>query len=123
MTKLVLIIDDDQNQRRLLERMLEASGYRVRSAVDGEAGLAAARSSPPDLVLLDVMMPNLNGYQTCRRFKADPELGRIPIIILTTKDQPSDEFWASEVGADRFLHKPVDIPTLLATIKTLVEPA
>ncbi len=122
MSKLVLVIDDDPDQRRYLERMLGGSGYRVVTAPDGEAGLQAA-ALKPDAILLDVMMPRLNGYQTCRRLKSQPATATCPIVMLTTKDQAADEFWAEEVGADAFLTKPVDVPTLLDTLRRLMEPA
>jgi twitching motility two-component system response regulator PilH len=122
MGSLVLIIEDDPAQRRLLERMLDASGYRVLAAPDGESGVAAATNSHPDLIVLDVMMPRLNGYQTCRALKAHPETSAIPVIMLTTKDQPADAYWAAEVGADLFLPKPVDLPLLLDHIARLTGP-
>jgi len=121
MSKLVLIIEDDPDQRRLLERMLGALGWRVASAPDGENGLLAARSNPPDVIVLDVMMPRLNGYQTCRQLKADPATAGIPIVMCTLKDQPADQFWAAEVGADAFLAKPVDVGRLVQTLDQLTE--
>jgi len=123
MSRLVLIIEDDPDQRRLLERMLQGSGWRVATAQDGEAGLAAARNHPPDAIVLDVMMPRLNGYQTCRRLKADPATAAIPVVMCTTKDQPADEFWATEVGADGYLAKPVDVGRLVQMLERLTEPA
>ena len=119
MSKQVLVIEDDPDQRRLLERMLVGSGWRVATAPDGETGLAAAKNHPPDAIVLDVMMPRLNGYQTCRQLKADPATAGIPIVMCTSKDQPADEFWASEVGADAFLAKPIDIGRLVQTLDRL----
>ena len=121
MSKLVLVIDDDPDQRRFLERMLSGSGYRVAAVADGEAGLAAAAAQPPDAVVLDVMMPRLNGYQTCRKLKKDPLTAACPVIMLTAKDQPADQYWATEVGADAFLSKPIDLPILLETLERLTE--
>src|SRR5215813_7500593 len=112
MSKLVLVIEDDPDQRRFLERMLGASGYRVVTVADGEAGLAAAAAQTPD-----VMMPRLNGYQTCRKLKKDPRTATCPVIMLTAKDQAADEYWATEVGADAFLSKPIDLPILLETLR------
>ena len=116
MGSLVLIIEDDPAQRRLLEKMLEASGYRVLTAPDGESGVATATSARPDLIVCDVMMPRLNGYQTVRSLKTNPATSAIPVIMLTTKDQPADAYWAGEVGADLFMPKPVDLPRLLEQI-------
>jgi CheY-like chemotaxis protein len=113
MGKLVLVIDDDADQRRFLSRVLGARGYRVVAANDGEEGLAAIRAQRPDVILLDVMMPRLNGFQTCRRLKADPEHRTVPVVVLTAKDQPADEYWAREAGADEFMTKPVDAHALL----------
>lgn len=122
MAKLVLVIDDGPEQRRFLERTLSAAGYRVVTAPDGEAGVAAAHSLLPDIILLDVMMPGLNGYQVCRALKADPATADRPILVLTAKDEPADQFWAREVGADDFLTKPVDLTELIRRIETLTEP-
>jgi twitching motility two-component system response regulator PilH len=121
MSRLVLIIEDDPDQRRLLERMLTGSGWRVATAPDGETGIAAARSQGPDAIVLDVMMPRLNGYQACRQLKADPATAAIPIVMCTTKDQPADEFWAAEVGADAYLAKPVDVGRLIQTLERITE--
>ncbi|MDZ4862916.1 MAG: response regulator [Gemmatimonadota bacterium] len=119
MAKFALIIEDDPAQRRLLDRMLTAAGWRIATAPDGEAGLAAARSHPPDIIVLDVMMPRLNGYQVCRQLKADPATRAIPVVMVTSKDQPADEFWAKEVGAEAFVPKPVDVIELAALLDRL----
>jgi DNA-binding response OmpR family regulator len=123
MAKLILVIDDGPEQRRFLERVLSAAGYRVVTAPDGEAGKATAHSLRPDLVLLDVMMPGMNGYQVCRALKADPATADRPILVLTAKDQPADRFWAREVGADDFVTKPVDLPDLIRRIEELTDRA
>jgi twitching motility two-component system response regulator PilH len=122
MGKLVLVIEDDPDQRRLLERMLVASGWRVATAPDGESGLDAARTHRPDAIVLDVMMPRLNGFQACRQLKADSALTGIPVVMCTSKDQPADQYWATEVGADGFLAKPVDINRLVQMLERLTGP-
>ena len=119
MSGLVLVIEDDPDQRRFLERMLVGSGWRVMAAADGDVGLLAAAEHRPDAIVLDIMMPRLNGYQACRRLKADAATSGIPVIIVTTKDQPADEFWAKEVGADAFLAKPIDIRDLVDLLNRL----
>lgn len=119
MGRFVLVVEDDPAQRRYLERVLGAAGWRVATAPDGESGVRLAEAEPPDVVLLDVMMPAMNGFQVCRRLRQDPALRRIPIVILTSKDEPTDELWAKEVGADAFLHKPVELTELLGVLDHL----
>ncbi len=119
--ELILVIDDDPDQRRLLERILSGAGYQVLTAADGQAGLTLAVASRPSLIILDVMMPHLNGYQTCRALKQHPATSGLPIIVLTVKNEPADEFWASESGADAFLSKPANLPLLLDTVSRLTE--
>src|ERR1041384_3780980 len=116
MNELILVVDDDPDQRRLLERVLHGAGYRVLTAPDGEAGIATLSAVRPALVVLDVMMPKMNGFQPCRALRALPEGAKLPVIMLTSKDQPADRFWAEEVGADAYLQKPVDVTLLLDTI-------
>ena len=116
----VLVIDDDPNTLRLVGYMLERSGFDVRLAGDGEDGLAKASQQPPDLIVLDVMMPGLNGYQVCERLRADPRTASIPIIILTARSQRIDEQTALEVGADLYVSKPVAPDELVEKVKDLL---
>ena len=121
MDRQILFVEDDPDQRRLLERTFAAAGWRVLSAPDGEAGVTAARAQRPDVIVLDVIMPRLNGFQACRQLRADPDTREIPIIMATAKDQPADEFWGREVGADEYLVKPLDIRQLIAVATRLTE--
>jgi len=96
------------------------AGYRVLSAPGGEDGVTLAREHGPDLIVLDVVMPGMNGYQTCRRLRALPETSATPVLMLTSKDQAADRFWADEVGASAYLTKPVDVTELLGTARDLL---
>ncbi len=120
MPKVILVIEDDPAQRRLIEGMLGASGYRTASASDGDSGLAAARARTPDLIILDVMMPGRNGYQTCRALRAEEATRQVPILILTAKEQETDRFWAAQVGSSGFLRKPVEPAELLDAVAGLL---
>jgi twitching motility two-component system response regulator PilH len=123
MAQVILVIEDDLDQRRLLERILSSAGYRVFSAPDGQAGIDAAAAVRPALIILDVMMPRMNGYQACRALRQNLATAATPILMFTHKQEPADQFWASEVGASAFLNKPVDAAELLAVVSSLAGPA
>lgn len=123
MAKVILVIEDDPDQRRLVERTLSASGHRVMTASDGQSGLEMATSLLPKLIILDVVMPRMNGYQTARALKENPVTSKIPILMMTTKEEPVDAFWGTQTGANVFLTKPVDVMTLLATVNRLTDGA
>lgn len=116
----LLIIDDDKIIVEILTQSLTLAGYEVTSALDGEEGLALARRLKPDLVLLDVMMPKMDGYAVCRQLKRDADTRLIPIIILTALTDRDDKLRALEVGADEFIRKPPDRQELLIRIRSLL---
>ncbi len=120
MTARVLIIDDTPANITLLTAILTADYYEVFCAENGEEGLAKASENPPDIILLDVMMPGIDGFEVCQRFKNDPDLAHVPVILVTALGQPEDRVKGLEVGADDFLTKPVDGMILLARVKNLV---
>ena len=120
MPKVILVIEDDPAQRKFVEGVLGASGYRTAGASDGEAGLLAARARIPDLIILDVMMPARNGYQTCRALRGEEATRDVPILMLTAKNQAADRFWAEQVGASGFLRKPVEPAELLEAVRGLL---
>lgn len=116
----VLVVDDNPANARLLQAQLERAGYRVASAASGRAGLEAVAVDPPDLVLLDAMMPGLDGYEVCRRLKAAEATRPIPVLMLTSLQERADKIRALEAGADDFLSRPVDRAELLARVASLV---
>ena len=119
MTARILVVDDIPANTRLLEARLSAEYFDVMSARSGVEALALSQQHPFDLVLLDVMMPGMDGFETCRRFKADANLQHIPIVMVTALDQPADRVRGLEAGADDFLTKPVNEVALIARVRSL----
>lgn len=111
--KTVLITDDTHSEVALMSSVVQRMGYTVLSANDGETCLRIARDQQPDLILLDVVMPILDGFQTCRRLKRDDATAHIPVVVVSTKDQETDKFWAQRQGANGYVTKPFT-PELLA---------
>ncbi len=114
----VLLVDDHPKGLEPLEVRLKALGHRTTIARDGELAIAAVERDPPDIVVLDVTMPELNGYQACRAIKRIAP--KIPIIILTGKTEAADRFWAFQSGASEFLNKPADPALVVQTITKLL---
>ncbi len=114
--RLVLVVDDEPNIRETVGFILEMEGYDVEKAVNGREGLEKIRSLRPRAVLLDAMMPEMDGFEVCRRVKEDPELAGTTIIMLTAMGQDTDRRTAMEVGADHFLTKPFDDEEVLAIL-------
>jgi type IV pilus assembly protein PilB len=119
----VLSIDDNPDIRDLIERSVEGAGYEVESAPDGPSGLARARSHPPALILLDVMMPGMDGYEVCRRLQADSELAHIPVVFLTALGDEQDKAKAFALGAVDYMVKPFRPAELVEVINTHLETA
>jgi len=117
----ILIIDDSPTEILAFKRMLEGKGYLVDSASNAEAGLEKAREEKPDLVLMDVVMPGMNGFQATRKLTKNPQTAQIPIIMVTTKDQETDRIWALRQGARDYVVKPPVEAELLAKIKALLD--
>jgi len=120
MTARVLVVDDIPTNVRLLEAKLTAEYFDVRTAMDGPSGLAVVQSGECDIVLLDVMMPHMDGFEVCRRIKGDPLTAHIPVVMVTALDQPADRVAGLEAGADDFLTKPIDEVALIARVRSLV---
>lgn len=118
----ILIADDDPAGRYLLVSTLTSAGYETYTAEDGAQALAVARGEAPDLIITDILMPQMDGYQLCREWEADPSLAHIPFIFYTANyADEEDERFALSLGADRFLRKPLEPGALLAEVKTLLE--
>ncbi len=112
----VLIVDDSPTETYKLTGMLEKSGHSVITAGNGEEGVATAKAELPDLILMDIVMPGLNGFQATRQLSKAPETSHIPVIIVTTKDQETDRVWGMRQGAKAYLTKPIDEKELASTI-------
>ncbi len=120
MTARVLIVDDIPTNVRLLEARLAAEYFDVIGATSGQQALEICARGEVDIVLLDVMMPEMDGFEVCRRLKADPATHHLPVVMITALDQVSDRVAGLDAGADDFLNKPVDDVQLLARVKSLV---
>src|SRR3990172_7568843 len=117
----VLIVDDEPLNLNVLEAYLHGEGCRITKATNGADALRSAAETPPDLVLLDVMMPGMDGLEVCRRLKEDDKTRFVPVVIITSLDQRDDKINALQAGADDFITKPVDRSELLARARSLLK--
>ena len=120
MTARVLVVDDILSNVKLLEAKLSAEYFEVMTAFNGQECLAKMAENVPDIVLLDVMMPGMDGFEVCRRIKSNPKTAHVPVVMVTALDQPSDRVAGLDAGADDFLTKPVDDAALFARVRSLV---
>jgi two-component system response regulator MprA len=120
MSARILVIEDDESILRFLRRGLAYEDYQVDSASDGQMGLALARDNPPDLVILDLMLPGMDGLEVCRRLRAG---GQVPILIITAKDSINDRVLGLDMGADDYMVKPINFDELLARVRALLRRA
>src|SRR5579872_6615651 len=120
MTARVLVVDDIPINVRLLEAKLSAEYFHVLTATGGKEALTKIHEETPDIVLLDVMMPGMDGFEVCRRVKQDPACAHIPVVMVTALDQPADRIAGLDAGADDFLTKPVDDLSMFARVRSLV---
>jgi twitching motility two-component system response regulator PilH len=114
----IMIVDDSPTDTHQLKKMLEKHGFMSLTAADASEGIAVARRERPDLILMDVVMPGLNGFQATRELCSDPETSSIPVIIVTRKDQQVDRVWGLRQGARNYVTKPVREGDLLELINT-----
>ena len=118
--KTVLVVDDSTAQREMMKELLQASGMTVNVAMDGEQAVAVALEIIPDIVVLDVVMPKMNGYEVCRKLKSDPKTQNVPVILCSSKSEDFDKHWGMRQGADAYVCKPFDPVELIGTIKQLL---
>jgi DNA-binding response OmpR family regulator len=116
----IVVADDEVDVRELVAYRLSRSGYEVVEASDGEQALRLALENPPDLAVLDVMMPKLDGYELTRRLRAEPSTQRVPVILLTARAQEADVSQGFEAGADDYLRKPFNPDELLARVRAVL---
>lgn len=116
----VLIVDDSPTELHLFQNMLEKSGFQTLVADSGEEGIRQAKTSHPDCILMDVVMPGMNGFQATRKLTKDPGTSKIPVIMITTKDQETDRIWGMRQGAVEYLVKPVSKEQLVSKINTVM---
>ena len=120
MAKKILVVDDEPSIVKILEARLKAEGYEVVSAMDGLTALDLAKKENPDLVILDLMLPKMDGYKVCGLLKKDTRYSKIPIILFTARAQEQDRKLGEEMGANAYLTKPFDSKTLLEKIRGLI---
>lgn len=121
MPSVVLIVDDSPTETFVLTEILKRHGFEVINAQNADQGLSLARDRHPDLVLMDVVMPGLNGFQATRQLARDPATASIPVVMVSTKSQETDRVWALRQGARAYLTKPVDERLLLQTIRQVLD--
>ncbi|WP_019528843.1 twitching motility response regulator PilH [Dasania marina] len=116
----VLIVDDSPTETHKMSTILDKHGHQVLTAGSGEEGVATAKAELPDVVLMDIVMPGLNGFQATRQLSKNASTSHIPVIIVTTKDQETDRLWGQRQGAKGYLTKPVDDAVLMSAINEVL---
>jgi two-component system response regulator RpaA len=119
----ILIVDDDPDMVALLQTSFTGAGYSVRTATSGTQALATARRSPPDLVLLDLVLPEVNGFTVCQALRREPATASVPIVLMTGLPGEFPRMAGMEVGADAYLRKPFDVEELILRVDELLQPA
>ena len=117
MSQRILIVEDEDDNRRIMRDLLQSAGYDVVEAVTGDQGVAMAESESPDLILMDIRLPNIDGFEATRRIKKQPGLAQIPVIAVTSHAMSDDNSLAKAAGCDAYFSKPVSPRTLLAKVR------
>lgn len=117
MTRTILVVDDHEDNRRILRDLLRSAGYEVVEATTGEDGVRMAEARPPDLILMDIQLPGIDGYEATRRIKAHESLRRIPLIVVTSYALSGDDAKAFAAGADAYVAKPFSPRAMLAKVR------
>ena len=116
----VLVVEDSATQRAMMSELLQEKGLIVRVAKDGVEALEQMQENNPDLVLLDIVMPRMNGYEFCRRIKSDPLTQKVPVVMCSAKGEEFDRYWGMKQGADAYISKPFHPKELLGTVRQLL---
>jgi twitching motility two-component system response regulator PilH len=116
----VLVVEDSIPQREMIIALLRGMGLEVAIAGDGMEALEQIQSQPPDMIVLDIVMPRMNGYELCRRLKADPITQHVPVVMCSSKGEEFDRYWGMKQGADAYIAKPFQPAELVGTVKQLL---
>jgi twitching motility two-component system response regulator PilH len=116
----VLVVEDSVTQREMIEDLLKGSGLAVTTASDGVDALEQIQNNCPDIVVMDIVMPRMNGYELCRRIKTDPKTERVPVVMCSSKGEEFDRYWGMKQGADAYIAKPFQPQELVGTVKQLL---
>ena len=116
----VLVVEDSVTQREMISNLLKGSGLNVTIANDGIEALKEIQANRPDLVVLDIVMPRMNGYEVCRRLKSDPKTQNVPVVMCSSKGEEFDRYWGMKQGADAYIAKPFQPTELVGTVKQLL---
>ncbi|HIK44248.1 MAG TPA: response regulator [Leptolyngbyaceae cyanobacterium M65_K2018_010] len=116
----VLVVEDSLSQREMITDLLKGIGLEVTMAADGVEALEQIHTHPPDVVVLDIVMPRMNGYELCRRIKADPITQHLPVVMCSSKGEEFDRYWGMKQGADAYIAKPFQPAELVGTVKQLL---
>ena len=116
----ILVVEDSVAQREMIIDLLQGSGLTVEVANDGVEALESIQGQPPDLIVLDIVMPRMNGYEVCRRIKSDPSTQDVPVVLCSSKGEEFDRYWGMKQGADAYIAKPFQPTELVGTVKQLL---